>query len=134
MPSVAREWREIPGRYNLIGNRCGCCGKVFFPKRTVCPHCRRSSIGRMEEHHVKKEGRIYSYSVIYETPANNSTIKPYAVAMVETDDGVKITGQMVDAELDKLTIGMPVKVVLRKLGEDGPSGVIQYGFKFAPKE
>jgi len=131
MPSVAREWREIPGRYNLIGSKCKCCNRVYFPKRTICPHCRRASVGKVEEYHLKQEGRIYSFSVVYET---NNPLKPYAVAMIETDDGVKITAQLVDVELDKITIGMPVKAVLRKLGEDGPSGVIQYGFKFAPKE
>ena len=33
MSSVAREWREIPGRYNLEGSKCGNCGKIFFPRR-----------------------------------------------------------------------------------------------------
>jgi len=134
MASVAREWREIPGRYNLIGSKCTCCGKVFFPKRSICPVCRRSSIGKMSEHKLSKEGRIYSYSVIYEAPAENSILRPYAVAMVETDDGVKITGQLVDADLTSLEIGMPVRAVLRKISEDGPDGIVHYGFKFAPKQ
>lgn len=133
MTSVAREWREIPGRYNLIGSRCECCGKVYFPKRAICPSCRRASIGRMAEHRLKKEGRVFSYSVIYEAPAENNILKPYAVAMVETEDGVRITGQMVDADLGSIEIGMPVRVVFRKISEDGPDGIIHYGFKFAPK-
>lgn len=133
MASVAREWREIPGRYNLIGNRCGCCGKVFFPKRTICPSCRRASIGKMEEYRLSKEGRVFSFSIVYEAPAENNVLKPYAVAMVETKDGVKITGQIVDADLDKIEIGMPVRVVFRKISEESPMGIIHYGFKFAPK-
>ena len=47
MASVAREWREIPGRYNLEGSKCHCCGKIYFPKRNMCPVCRRESIGKM---------------------------------------------------------------------------------------
>ena len=132
MASVAREWREIPGRYNLIGSRCGCCGKIYFPKRTLCPQCRRDSIGKMEEYALKREGKIFSYSIVYESSADNSALKPYAVAMVETSDGVRITGQMVDADLSEIRIGMPVRVVFRKLGEEGPSGIIRYGYKFAP--
>ena len=29
-------------------------------------------------------------------------------------------------------MGMKVKTTLRKLGEDGPAGVIHYGYKFVP--
>ncbi|MDD1653885.1 MAG: zinc ribbon domain-containing protein, partial [Methanomicrobiales archaeon] len=32
--SVARFWRKIPQRYNLIGTRCETCGTYFFPPRT----------------------------------------------------------------------------------------------------
>jgi len=131
--SVARHWRETPGRYNLIGVRCGNCSKVFFPRRSICPGCRRASVGKMEPYKLKDEGKIFTYSVIYEAQAENSDLKPYAVAMIQTDDGVLITGQLVDVDLDKISIGMPVRAVFRKIGEDGPAGVINYGYKFAPK-
>jgi uncharacterized OB-fold protein len=64
--------------------------------------------------------------------ACNSALKPYAVAMVKTKDGVLISGQLVDADFDKIVIGMPVRAVLRKLDQDGAAGVINYGFKFVP--
>ncbi|MDD1715367.1 MAG: zinc ribbon domain-containing protein, partial [Methanolinea sp.] len=37
MSSVARFWRKIPQRYNLIGSRCTNCGRYFFPPRSLCP-------------------------------------------------------------------------------------------------
>ncbi|MCL2608049.1 MAG: Zn-ribbon domain-containing OB-fold protein [Methanomassiliicoccaceae archaeon] len=131
--SVARHWRETPGRYNLIGVKCGNCGKVFFPKRTLCPECRRSSMGKMNAYKLKAEGTVFTYSIIHDAPAENNSIKPYAVAMILTDDDVLITGQLVDVELEKVEIGMPVRAVLRKMSEDGETGVINYGYKFAPK-
>lgn len=132
MASVAREWREIPGRYNLIGSKCECCGKVFFPKRSICPHCRRASMGKMSEYKVSKVGKVFSYSIVYEAPVENNILKPYAVAMIETNDGIKITGQIVDADLNEISIGMPVRVVFRKINEENSGGIIHYGFKFAP--
>ncbi|MDO5846055.1 MAG: zinc ribbon domain-containing protein, partial [Methanocorpusculum sp.] len=39
--TVARFWRKIPQRYNLVGMKCETCGSVFFPPRAFCPHCRR---------------------------------------------------------------------------------------------
>lgn len=131
--SVARHWRETPGRYNLIGTKCGSCGKVFFPRRSLCPQCRRASIGKMEPYKLKDEGTVYTYSIVHETSAQNSALKPYAIAMIRTDDGVLITAQLVDVDLSKVEIGMPVRAVLRKIGEDGPDGIINYGYKFAPK-
>ncbi|MDR3206305.1 MAG: Zn-ribbon domain-containing OB-fold protein [Candidatus Methanoplasma sp.] len=132
MSSVAREWREIPGRYNLEGSKCGCCGKVYFPKRDFCPKCRRDSIGKVEKHKIDRNGEIFSFSVVHESPACNDFLKPYAVVFVKTKDDVLIAGQLVDADLDKIEIGMPVRAVLRKLDADGASGVIHYGFKFVP--
>ena len=133
MSKVARAWREFPGKYNLEGTKCGNCGTIFFPRRDFCPKCRREGIGKMGKYMVSREGEIFSFSVIYEAPACNSFLKPYAVAMVKTKDGVLVSGQLVDVELDKIAIGMPVHAVLRKLDEDGAAGIIHYGFKFTPR-
>ena len=132
MSSVAKEWREIPGRYNLQGSRCPVCDRKYFPSRSLCPHCRRASLGKMEPYKVSREGVVYTFSVIQEAPDCNSNIKPYAVAMIKTKDDVMIAAQLTDVDLDKIEIGMPVRAVLRKLDEDGASGVIHYGYKFVP--
>lgn len=133
MASVAKEWREIPGRYNLVGTKCECCGTVFFPSRTFCPKCRRDSIGKVKEARLNRKGEVFTFSIIYEAPDCNNDLKPYAVAMVRNDDGVLLSGQLVDVDLDKIVIGMRVRAVLRKLNADGASGVIHYGFKFVPE-
>ena len=133
MASVAKEWREIPGRYNLKGTKCENCGRIFFPKRYFCPVCRRQSLGKIKEHPVCRVGEVFTYTVIYDAPDCNNRMKPYAAAMVRTDDGVMVTGQLVDVDLEKIEIGMRVRAVLRKLDEDGANGVIHYGFKFVPE-
>lgn len=132
MASVAKEWREIPGRYNLVGCKCGACGKVYFPRRNICPECRRTSIGKMEDYALSRTGKVFTFSIVHEAPDCNNMLKPYAVAMVQTDDGVMISAQLVDVDIDSIEIGMPVRAVLRKLDSDGESGVIHYGYKFVP--
>ncbi len=134
MSSVAKEWREIPGRYNLQGTKCEHCGKVFFPSRSFCPVCRRASAGKIKEFKLDRHGEVFSFSVIHEAPECNNMQKPYAVAMVKNKDGVLLSGQLVDVDLEKIEIGMPVRAVLRKLDADGASGVIHYGFKFVPDQ
>lgn len=116
----------------MIAVRCNVCQKILFPPRSICPTCRRKSVGRLEEIKLRGEGEIYSFSVVHEAPAQLDKMKPYIVAIVEMDEGVKVTGQVIDCEPSEVRIGMRVRSTLRKLGEDGEAGVIHYGYKFVP--
>lgn len=127
-----RYWRENPSRYNLIGMKCGNCGTVYFPPRSICPKCRRKSLGKMSSFKLSGKGRVYSYTVVHDPMPDFSLMKPYIMAMVEMEEGIKITAQLVDCEPDRVSIGMPVETTLRKLGEEGSSGIIRYGYKFRP--
>lgn len=128
MSDTVRVWRHIQQRYNLIGSKCTTCGKVFFPPRVICPDCRRK--GNIESIKFSGNGKIHTYSVIRSPSDEFKTIAPYAVAIVELDEGAKLTAQLVDCDVDDIEIGDPVEMVFRKISEDGPDGVISYGFKF----
>lgn len=132
MATAPRFWRENPSRYNLVGVRCNNCGRYFFPPRTICPECHRKSVGKLERVKLKGEGRIFSLTEVYDAPDEFSMQKPYVVAMVELAEGARVTGQVIDCDMCELDIGTPVRVTLRKIGEEGPSGVIHYGYKFVP--
>ncbi|MDR1721638.1 MAG: Zn-ribbon domain-containing OB-fold protein [Methanobrevibacter sp.] len=128
MSDLIRTWRHIPQRYNLIGSKCANCGKVYFPPRVICPECRRK--GKLESIKFKGTGNVHSFSIV-RTPIDDfKTIAPYAVAILELDEGAKVTSQIVDADIENIEIGDPVEMVFRKIREDGEDGVISYGFKF----
>jgi len=57
---------------------------------------------------------------------------PYVMAIIELDEGVRLTGQVIDCKPDDVKIGMRVAATFRKLGEDGRAGIIHYGYKFVP--
>jgi len=99
---VARYWREIPARYNLIGKRCQVCGKIYFPPRTVCPTCRRKSIGKMEDYKLNGKGVVESYTIIYVPPQEFEGKAPYAIALIKMDEGCYLTGEIVDCKLDEI--------------------------------
>jgi len=132
--AVPRFWREIPQRYNLIANQCGSCNKVYFPPREVCPYCRRESMGKMKELKLKGTGTVITYTIIYTAPESFIGQVPYPIAIIELDEGPKITAQIVDCEIDDVKIGMKVKSTFRKIQEDGYIGAIHYGYKFKPLE
>ena len=132
MKDIVRGWRHIPQRYNLIGSKCTHCGKVYFPVRVICPECRRK--GKLEEIKLSGNGKIHTYSVIH-TPADDfKLISPYVVAIIELEEGTKITSQIVDSDGDNIEIGDEVELVFRKIREEGEDGVISYGYKFKLKK
>ena len=128
--SVARFWREIPQRYNLIGSKCGSCGEIFFPPRESCPFCRRKSIGKIEELKLSGKGTVVTYTIIHVGSDDFEDQVPYPVAIIQLDEGPKITAQLVDCDLNDIKIGMRVEQTFRKIQQDGSTGAIYYGYKF----
>ncbi|MFA5771915.1 MAG: Zn-ribbon domain-containing OB-fold protein [Thermoplasmata archaeon] len=132
--AVPRFWREIGSRYNFQASKCRKCGKIFFPPRDMCSECRRASIGMMQDIQLPDEGKILSYTTIHNGPEAFKMQIPYTMAIIEIDGGVRLTSQIVDCDPSKLRIGMKVKSVFRRIGEDGKAGMIYYGYKFKPME
>ncbi len=130
--TVARFWRENSARYNLVGVKCGNCGKVFFPPRTICPECRRLSIGKMEPYKLRGEGEVFTFSIVHDAPSQLELQKPYIMAIIEMTEGVRITAQIIDCDPAEVHIGMKVRATMRKIREEGASGIIHYGYKFIP--
>jgi len=131
---VARFWREIPQRYNLIGNKCGSCGEVYFPPREPCPFCRRKSLGKMKDLKLKGTGTVLTYTIIHAAPHNFEEQAPYPVAIIKFDEGPRVTAQIVDCDIKDVKIGMRVQSTFRKIQQDGYIGAIYYGYKFKPIE
>jgi uncharacterized protein len=134
--SIARFWRETPRRYNLGGSKCTACSTVYFPPRSVCPHCthHRQSIEKMVPFQLSGSGEVLSYTVVHEAAEGFEMQVPYVLALVKTDEGPVLTGQVVDVDPHAVPIGLRVHATFRKLREEGRAGVIHYGYKFAPTD
>ena len=124
----SKSWREFPQTYRLEAARCK-CGKVFFPPRLVCSECG----GReFEEFQMRRTGKVLTHTVI-RTPGDEfSGEAPFAVGVIEMDDGGRMTTQIVDCDFDEIKIGLPVKLEFRRSYSEGHSGVINYGHKAVP--
>ena len=125
----ARAWRAYPQTYRLEAGRCTKCGKVFFPPRLVCSRCH----GRQfEPFNMKRTGKVVTHTVI-RTPSDEfSGEAPFAVGIVQMDDGARLTTQIVDVPFEEIKIGMPVKLEFRRHFSDGAAGAIHYGHKAVP--
>lgn len=128
MPT-ARAWREYPRRYRYEAGVCRKCGKWFFPPRLVCDAC---GCREFQTKAMRRTGTIVTHTVIRVPPAPFKDQAPYAMAVVEMDDGPRLTAQVVDCKPEQLKIGQRVQLEFRKISVDGDAGTIQYGYKAVP--
>jgi uncharacterized OB-fold protein len=85
----------------------------------------------MEEHTFKGTGTIITYTTIYNATEDFERLTPYHLAIIQLDEGPRVTGQIVSSP-DGVKINMRVRPVFRILGKEGERGIIYYGTKFAP--
>ena len=52
------------------------------------------------------------------------------MAIVELDEGPKLTAQVVSVRDSEVKVGDCVEMIFRKIVEDSPEGIIHYGYKF----
>ena len=126
---TARFWREAPQRYRGEAAKSKVTGKTFFPPRLVEP-----GNGNREFVPTKLnyEGTLLTYTIIRVAPRGFERNSPYALGVVELDGGGRITAQVSDTPLDKIQIGMKVRVEFRKINDDSEEGLHLYGYKVVP--
>ncbi|OGU86347.1 MAG: transcriptional regulator [Ignavibacteria bacterium RIFOXYC12_FULL_35_11] len=116
----------MPQRYRLEAGKCQKCGEVSFPPRLVCPNCKSQEF---ETVRLNDEGKLLTYTIIRVASDKFFGTTPFAVGIVELNDGVKLTTQIADVDFDQLKIGQKVKLVFRKIQDEGKSGLHCYGYK-----
>jgi uncharacterized OB-fold protein len=107
----------------VCGVKCTSCGAVSYPKHAVCPNCRGEAFDAVE---IGGEGKVLTYTDVYAL-AIDFEARYLRLAIVELDDGTRVTGQLLDGEPE---LGKRVKTsigVVRKSGER-----TLYGLQFVP--
>jgi len=85
------------------------CAHVYFPPRPFCPGCGSRQV---EWFASSGRGTLYSY-VINERPAPGFEAEaPYAIAVVQLDEGPRMMTNLVDVEQtpEALQLDMPLEV------------------------
>ena len=123
---TARYHREIPQRYRLEAGKCSSCGHISFPPRLICPERKGKTFATTT---LSDEGTLLTFTVVRVASDKFSKETPFPVGIVELGDGVRITAQIADADIDDLKIGQKLKIVFRKVQEDGKAGILCYGYK-----
>ncbi|MHA1817305.1 MAG: Zn-ribbon domain-containing OB-fold protein, partial [Candidatus Heimdallarchaeaceae archaeon] len=94
--------------------------------------CTKCGSENVKEYKLATTGKIFHFSTVTQTSDEMMSGAPYLIAIIELEDGIKVTGQIVDCNLNEAREGMSVRMVFRVLAINGTEGLIRYGFKFAP--
>lgn len=127
--SIPSSWRSIGSRYRMIGTRVPGEDIVYFPPRGFCPVTRKQASEKVV---LSGRGTIVSFTIVHVPPERHELNHPYAVGLIELEEGPRITSEIVGINVDKIKIGMEVKATFRKYGSDTADSVIVYGYKFTP--
>lgn len=76
-----------------------------------------------------KKGKLIVWTKIFVAPSGFEHEAPYYSGIVEWEDGIRQSLQIVEVEENDLKVGALVKAVVRKLGKGGPDEVINYTIK-----
>jgi uncharacterized protein len=95
---------------------CEACGKSTFPPKPVCPHCWSD---RMAWKDLAARGTLYSWTRIHSAPKVFVDEAPYAVCVVDLENGLRIATRLVDKPGKEFQCGMPVELVVLQY-QDGP--------------
>ena len=123
---TARYHREIPQRYRLEAAKCSKCGTMSFPPRLICQNCKGQTF---ETVRLSDEGKLLTFTVVRVSSDKFSKETPFAVGIVELDNGVRLTTQIADVDVDELKTGQRIRLVFRKIQDDGKAGIHCYGYK-----
>lgn len=115
---------------SLLGSRCARCGQGFFPRRNRCPICRDP--GTMEEIPLSRRGTLYSYTIVRQAPPGFRA--PYATALVDLPEGVRLFAQLTTTDPREIQMDGPVELTFGPIAVDKEGNeVIAYKFSPVPR-
>ena len=113
---VTKPFWEAAAGHRLVIQACRRCGTKQFYPRNLCTACSSDEIDWVPS---TGRGTIYTFTINHRAP--NEFMKqrlPYAVAMIQLDDGVRMMANIIDTPLERITIGARVKVVFERVNDE----------------
>ena len=114
-PETAPYW-EGARRGELVLQRCRSCMQYYFYPRTGCPHCGSTDVEWVT---ASGRGRLHTYLINHRPPPGFEDDAPYAIAVVELEEGPRMMSNVVGIENtpENLVIDMSLEVVFDDRGE-----------------
>jgi uncharacterized OB-fold protein len=118
LPAITPETRHFwegtrAGELRL--QKCNACSQVYFPPRPFCPQCASTDIAV-----VRASGRASLHSYVIHHRATPGFVPPYAIAVVELEEGPRMMTNIVETEQtpQALQLDMPLEVVFQRMTDE----------------
>jgi uncharacterized OB-fold protein len=113
----------------MEAGKCKKCGTMNFPRRLICRSCGQHEFDIVR---LTGNGKLATFTIIRTAPEGFGDFAPYAVGIVELEEGIRVLSQITDCNPETLKAGDPLVAKFRRMNEEGKTGMIMYSFKFVP--
>ena len=112
-PETQHYWNGAT-RGELLLQTCNSCSHTYFPPRPFCPECGSRDVQVIK---ASGKGRLYSYIINHMKAPGYEP--PFAVAVVELEEGPRIMTNILECEPtpEALQLDMPLEVTFEKLSD-----------------
>jgi enoyl-CoA hydratase/carnithine racemase/uncharacterized OB-fold protein len=123
-PWTKEFWKAAKQGKLLIQHCDDCNAAIFFPKK-VCPECWSGNVSWIES---SGKAVVYTFTTMLDMvePKFMGDL-PYVIAMVDLDEGIRMTTRIINCNPDDVAIGMKVEVVFEDVSPECALPVFQPG-------
>lgn len=99
----------------LLLQHCADCGHVQFYQQAFCRQC---GADRLVHRAASGRGKVHSFSVVHRAPGPAfKQDAPYAVLLVELEEGPRMISSLVEADPMAVAFDMPVELVCERIDD-----------------
>jgi len=99
----------------LLLQHCSDCGNVQFYQQAMCRQCGGENLGHRA---ASGRGTVHSFSVVHRAPGPAfKQDTPYAVLLVQLEEGPRMISSLVDADPATLEFDMKVELVCEPVND-----------------
>jgi len=106
-PFTIEQFYRYINQGKLKGGKCRKCGAIHLPPRPLCDKCFSKEFEWIE---ISQKGKLLTYTIIHVAPSQFQSMAPYAVGIIQLENGLKIPGMVRGIEHEKIKIGMELTI------------------------
>ena len=115
--AAAIPYYEGTRRGQLMLQRCGSCGSYVAYARHYCVHCLVD--GSLQWVPAAGTGRVHTFTIVRQNPHPFFAERvPYAYAVIELDEGVRMVSNVVGIDSDDVKCEMRVRVDFERIDDE----------------
>ena len=113
---LSKPFYDACKEHRLIYQKCRDCNQVIFFPKILCTNCMGHNLEWKES---KGKGTVLTYTVTYDYgPQEFMQDGPYALALIDMDEGYRMMSNIIGCEFSDIKCGMPVEVVFEVATEE----------------